>query len=54
MFNDSSNIIPRKKYTKNVKSKGIIQLQPFFGEEEETTIFSGFKNNKKNEKEKEK
>jgi len=42
--------VPRKKNTQNLK-RGIIQLQPL-GDEEK--IYSGFKNNKKSEKEKEK
>ena len=42
--------VPRKKNTQNLK-RGIIQLQPL-GDDEK--IYSGFKNNKKNEKEKEK
>ena len=45
--------IPRKRNTQNIKSKSIIQLQPLEGEEEEKTNFSRFKNNKKNEEEKE-
>ena len=52
MFNDSSNIIPRKKYTKNVKSKGIIYLQPLGGEEEEKTILADLKIIKKTKKKK--
>ncbi len=43
--------VPRKKNTQNLKSKGIIQLQPL-GEDEK--IFSGFKKNEKKDKEKEK
>ena len=41
--------VPRKKNTQNLKSKGIIQLQPLG--EEEKQIFSGFKKNEKKEKE---
>ena len=39
--------VPRKKNTQNLKSKGIIHLQPFC--DEEKTIYSGFKMNKQNE-----
>ena len=40
--------VPRKKITHNLKSKGIIELQPLG--EEEKQIFSGFKNSKKSVK----
>ena len=40
--------VPRKKNTQNLKSKGIIQLQPLG--DEDKTIYSGFKKIDKNEK----
>ena len=42
--------VPRKKNTQNLKSKGIIQLQPLGDEDKQ--IFSGFKNSQKNQNEK--